>query len=188
MFSLAESPPVTSPKLDTQVHLTVKDATGNDFPMPDVSLTNSSPDEGTGRPACNSGAGMSNTDSVGQGIDESSLTALLPRAVPSVKTFSRRKMKTVKPLKSLAQEFLEENKILKVPRLVKALVEYFKYIQNNNYKSLMVAYITAFVHEFFCYKAKSNLYLQLFYRIDSHGATCAFIFRKKGGKHSYSVC
>ncbi|GFP95321.1 hypothetical protein PHJA_001676400 [Phtheirospermum japonicum] len=87
----------SSPKKDVQMHDIVNDAIVKDVAKYAALVTDSFPE--------------AHTDSVGQEIAKSMMTFLLPRAVPLLKTFTRKKKKTEKPSNLSTHRSQEENNI-----------------------------------------------------------------------------
>ncbi|KAI3467220.1 hypothetical protein Pfo_023883 [Paulownia fortunei] len=104
-----DSSSVSSLKNDVQVHRIVKDAIVNDMTKSEVLVTDSLPEDEIGISAYNTSSEKCGTDSVGQEIAKSMMTVLLPRAVPLLKTFTRKKKKSAKPSKIPTHRSQEEN-------------------------------------------------------------------------------
>lgn len=152
-----------------QMHLTVKDATGNDVTRSEVLVTESSPDE-AGRSVYISSAEKMDSDSVGQEIAPSMMTVLLPRALPLLKTFSRRKKKIAKPLKTLTHGFQEKNKgpdiTMTNATTGKVLSVLPEYLTVNLF--CMRHFCCHIIDGLFFYKVKSNhFFITLFYKLFS---------------------
>lgn len=80
--------------LDKQI--TCKDANVNNMSRSDTVVTDSHPDEEMGTSDSCTFFGNSDSDPAGQEITNSMLAILLPRAIPLLKTFSRKKKKSRK--------------------------------------------------------------------------------------------
>ncbi|KAL0430010.1 UNVERIFIED_CONTAM: hypothetical protein Sradi_0627000 [Sesamum radiatum] len=102
-----DSSSVHSPKNDVEVHWIVKDAIINDVTKSEILATDSLPEDEKGTSVYNPSSEKSDTDSVGQEIAKSMMTVLLPRAVPLLKTFTRRKRKVQTLQKSLLLDLRE---------------------------------------------------------------------------------
>ncbi|KAL6528019.1 hypothetical protein OROHE_014969 [Orobanche hederae] len=100
---------VCSPKDDLQVHGIVSVEVVQDVAKYEVLATDSLPEDETCSPANNTSSENCHTDSVGQGLAKSMMTLLLPRAVPLLKTFTRKKKKTEKPTNHRTHRSQEKN-------------------------------------------------------------------------------
>ncbi|KAL6573537.1 hypothetical protein OROHE_001996 [Orobanche hederae] len=100
---------VCSPKDDLHVHGIVSVEVVQDVAKYEVLATDSLPEDETCSPANNTNSENCHTDSVGQGLAKSMMTLLLPRAVPLLKTFTRKKKKTEKPTNHLTRRPQEKN-------------------------------------------------------------------------------
>ncbi|KAL9149122.1 hypothetical protein ABFS82_12G090300 [Erythranthe guttata] len=104
----AEDSSVSSRK-NVQVNLIVKDAIVNDVGESEVLVPDSLPEDEIGISPCNTGSEKCDADSVSQELANSMMTLLLPRAVPLLKTFTRKKKKSAKPPKNPTHRSQEEN-------------------------------------------------------------------------------
>lgn len=94
LFPLADSSPVSSQNKDVYGHSTEKDATTKDVRNSEVLLTDSLPEDEIVKASCYSNSEKCDTESVGDEIAWPMMEILLPRAVPLLKTFSRKKKKS----------------------------------------------------------------------------------------------
>ncbi|KAG8366476.1 hypothetical protein BUALT_Bualt17G0083900 [Buddleja alternifolia] len=92
-----------------QVHGTLKGASVHNVAMSEVLVTDSLPEDELGTSAYNTNSEKCDTDSVGQEIAKSMMTLLLPRALPLLKTFTRKKKKSAKSSKIPTQRSQEKN-------------------------------------------------------------------------------
>ncbi|KAK6157781.1 hypothetical protein DH2020_012029 [Rehmannia glutinosa] len=104
-----ESSSLSSLKNDVEVQPIVKDAIVKDVAKSEVLVTDSFPEDEIGTSANNTSSEKCHIDSVGQEIAKSMMTVLLPRAVPLLKTFTRKKKKTEKPSNFPTHRSQEEN-------------------------------------------------------------------------------
>ncbi|KAL7132664.1 hypothetical protein ABFS83_12G090100 [Erythranthe nasuta] len=104
----AEDSSVSSLK-NVQVNLIVKDAIVNDVGESEVLVPDSLPEGEIDISPCNTGSEKCDADSVSQELANSMMTLLLPRAVPLLKTFTRKKKKSAKPSKNPTHRSQEEN-------------------------------------------------------------------------------
>ncbi|XP_051122271.1 uncharacterized protein LOC127245435 isoform X2 [Andrographis paniculata] len=103
-----------SPENHDQMHLIVNNAATTDVAKSEILVAGLSPIDETNESSYNSSSEKYDPDSVGQEIAKSMMTVLLPRAIPLLKTFSRRKKKKSKQQKPLTHESKEEDKILDI--------------------------------------------------------------------------
>lgn len=115
-----------------QLDWVVKDANDNDVAKPEVQVIDSLPEDEMDTSACNSNPEMWGTDSVDQEITKSMMSILLPRAVPLLKTFSRRKRKSANPSKPLTQRSHEENNIPSISMNDSTIGKDIKYVMYFN--------------------------------------------------------
>ncbi|KAK6157819.1 hypothetical protein DH2020_012067 [Rehmannia glutinosa] len=104
-----ESSSLSSLKNDVEVQPIVKDAIVKDVAKSEVLVTDSFPEDEIGTSANNTSSEKCHIDSVGQEIAKSMMTVLLPRAIPLLKTFTRKKKKTEKPSNFPTHRSQEEN-------------------------------------------------------------------------------
>ncbi|PIN03243.1 hypothetical protein CDL12_24229 [Handroanthus impetiginosus] len=102
---------ISSLKDNSQVHWVKKDAIVNDVAKSEVLVTDSLPEDEVGTSSYNTSSEKFEADSVGQEIAKSMMTVLLPRAVPLLKTFTRRKKKSAKPSRISTHRFHEETNL-----------------------------------------------------------------------------
>ncbi|KAH6797846.1 hypothetical protein C2S52_022400 [Perilla frutescens var. hirtella] len=91
-----DSSSVSSQIKDVHVNSTEKDEIINDVEKSEVLAADSLPEDEMVKDSYNTNSEKCDTDSVGDEIAKSMMTVLLPRAVPLIKTFSRKKKKTEK--------------------------------------------------------------------------------------------
>ncbi|XP_011078644.1 uncharacterized protein LOC105162332 [Sesamum indicum] len=109
-----DSSSVHSPKNDVELHWIVKDAIVNDVTKSVILATDSLLEDEKGTSVYNPSSEKSDTDSVGQEIAKSMMTVLLPRAVPLLKTFTRKKKKSANTSKIPPPRSQEENKMTNI--------------------------------------------------------------------------
>ncbi|KAL3824247.1 hypothetical protein ACJIZ3_020276 [Penstemon smallii] len=81
----------------------------NDVSKPEILVTDSHPEDERGTLAFNTLSENCDTESVGQEIAKSMMTVLLPKALPLLQTFVRKKKKKTKPLQISLHRSQEEN-------------------------------------------------------------------------------
>ncbi|KAL0396900.1 UNVERIFIED_CONTAM: hypothetical protein Scaly_0138400 [Sesamum calycinum] len=104
----------SSPKNDVEMHCILKDAIVNDVAKSEILATDSLPEDEKGTSVYNTSSEKCDTDSVGQEIAKSMMTVLLPRAVPLLKTFTRKKKKNANTSKIHPPRSQEENKMANI--------------------------------------------------------------------------
>ncbi|KAK4430102.1 hypothetical protein Salat_1310900 [Sesamum alatum] len=109
-----DSSSVLSPKNDVEVHWIVKDAMVKDVTKSEILATGSLPEDEKGTSVHNTNSEKCDTDSVGEEIAKSMMTVLLPRAVPLLKTFTRKKRKGANTSKIPPPRSQEETKMANI--------------------------------------------------------------------------
>lgn len=89
----------------------MKEEMVNNMAKSEVLVTYSFPEEEIGTSTLYSSSEKCDTDSVGEDIAKSMMIVLLPRALPLLKTFTRKKMKSVKPLETAPLRMEDENDV-----------------------------------------------------------------------------
>lgn len=107
MFYFADTPSIFTQNKDANKHSTGIDAIINDTEMSEVLVADSLPEDVTVKSSGSTNSEKCDTDSAGDDIVKSMMEILLPKAVPFLKTFSRKKKKSAKS--SNAQRPLENN-------------------------------------------------------------------------------
>lgn len=129
---------------------TVKDSTTNDeLNSEDLEIEFPLNDE-KGRSCYNSSSEKCDTDSVDEEIATSMMTVLLPRALPLLKTYTRKKKKGVKASKTHPNGSQEGNKIPNFSINYATIGKVFSYCQTSDYQlfSLLNTELHLLLHQY----------------------------------------
>ncbi|KAL3511024.1 hypothetical protein ACH5RR_030425 [Cinchona calisaya] len=133
-YSSNSFPHQVNKEVHTEDSCKLEDVIATDLAIPEVLATESESlrEDEMGTSNSNASSEKGDSDSVGQEIAKSMMTVLLPRALPLLKTFSRKKKKNVKPSEmSTHITMAEHDKIDKVASPVRELKENPELDQNK---------------------------------------------------------